>query len=274
MTTFILKIILVVSIVCGNVAVIFIDGEKLTEIYTLFRMFSMMAVPIAAFLLVEGFHNTKNRKKYFLRIFITGLVAEIPFLVSSSVGLQRIADGIKRHVDAEGKLTADNLNELLKVSDTTRQYYQDLYFVTGRYAIDGLLTLAVAFLMIVMIDKLREKYFGIKQLAFYSLSTLVILGALAICVVLPFENPMEIIFFVLVFYYLRGNKPSTAIMTLLMVLCFYTRYGIMMASGTVLAVLLIQTYNGKQGSAKYKYVFYAVYPLQFLILFGIRYYIT
>ena len=274
MTAFVLKIILVVSIICGNAAVIFVDGEKYYELYMLLRAVSMMAVPVAAFLMVEGFHNTKNRKIYFGRLFAAGIAAEFPFLLASSVGLTRIADGIKRHVDAEGTLNADNMKKLLEQSDKISKYYKDLYYACGRYAIDGLITLSAAFLMIVLVDKIRSKYFGYKKLAFAALSTLVIIMTLAAVVILPCENPMEIIFFAAVFYYLRGNKPSTAIMTLMMVLCFYTRYGMIMASGTVLAVLLIQTYNGKQGSAKYKYVFYAVYPLQFLILFGIRYFIT
>lgn len=272
MTAFVLKIMLAVSVICGNAAVVFVDGEKLPGLYTILRMISMMAVPFAAFMMVEGFYHTKSRKKYFLRLFSFGLIAEIPFLLSSSVGLQRIADGIKTHIDANAELNADNLRKLLESSEGAKKYYQDLYLVTGRYAIDGLLTLSMALLMIILIDKVREKYFGIKKFAFVSLSTLVIMGTLAVTIIFPFENPLEIVFFVAVFYYLRGNRPAISLMSLLMVICFYSKFGVELACGTVTAALIVQSYNGKQGSNKFKYVFYCIYPLQFLILFVIKHY--
>ena len=38
-----------------------------------------IAFPIFAFMIVEGYFNTKNVKKYILRIFIFALISEIPF---------------------------------------------------------------------------------------------------------------------------------------------------------------------------------------------------
>ena len=271
MTIFALKLILAASIICGNAAVIFVDGEKYLYLYAFLRMLSMMAVPIAAFLLVEGFYKTKNKKQYFARLFCTGLIAEIPFIWASGIGLKRLMDGMEAHLGKDIEFNSDNFNKLLEVSDVTKQYYKDLYYACGRYAIDGLLTLAVSFGMIVLIDKLRAKYFGVKQFMFVALSTLVIIGTLLVTCILPFENPIEIIFFVAVFYYLRGNKPGLSIMTLLMVLCFYTKYGVLIASGAVTAVLIIQAYKGKQGETKFKYAFYAAYPLQFIIMIGLRF---
>ena len=250
---------------------LFADGEKVLFLYTFLRMISMMAVPLAAFLLVEGFHNTKDRKRYAVRLFCAGLVAEVPFIWTSGLGLQKILDGIKLHVGQDAEFNADNYKLLIESSKDAKQYYQDLYFACGRYAIDGLLTLAVAFGMLVLLDKLRAKYFGIKQPVFVALSTLVILGTLVLTIIIPFENPIEIVFFVVVFYFLRGNKPALSIMTLLMVLCFYTRYGVLIASGAVAAMLMVQAYNGKQGNTKFKYAFYVAYPLQFIILLGISF---
>lgn len=38
-----------------------------------------IAFPLFAFMIVEGFFHTKNLKKYFLRMFLFALIAEIPF---------------------------------------------------------------------------------------------------------------------------------------------------------------------------------------------------
>ena len=81
MSALVLKIILVVTMTFDHTAVVFL--ERGSVVYTWFRIIGRPAMPIACFLLAEGFAKTSNRKRYMFRMFLTALVAELFWLSRS-----------------------------------------------------------------------------------------------------------------------------------------------------------------------------------------------
>lgn len=81
MTSAVLKYIAVIAMLIDHIGAFILEdmyGINST-IYILSRSIGRIAFPIFAFLLVEGFKKTKNRKKYFINLLIFALLSEVPF---------------------------------------------------------------------------------------------------------------------------------------------------------------------------------------------------
>ena len=57
----------------------FTIAGKAISFHQLLLMFGKFAFPLFAFMLIEGFEHTHDRKKYGIRLFILALISEIPF---------------------------------------------------------------------------------------------------------------------------------------------------------------------------------------------------
>ena len=69
----ILKIIAIVIMVIDHIAgYLYKDFNQ--DIYYVFRSIGRMAMPIFAYLIVQGFFYTKNLKKYIFKIFVLSTV--------------------------------------------------------------------------------------------------------------------------------------------------------------------------------------------------------
>lgn len=72
-----LKIIAVLSMVADHCAYFLMGPDA--PFYGVFRSFGRIAFPVFAFLVAEGFANSRNRLRYFLILVLSGIISELPW---------------------------------------------------------------------------------------------------------------------------------------------------------------------------------------------------
>ena len=75
MSSFLLKIIACFTMLIDHIGIVFFPTNSI------FRIIGRIAMPIFAFQVGIGYKYTKSKLKYILRMFICGLIAQIPFLL-------------------------------------------------------------------------------------------------------------------------------------------------------------------------------------------------
>ena len=76
MNGFTLKLIALTAMIIDHIGHVFFDYGVT---YTILRTIGRLAFPIYCFLLVEGYHHTRNVMKYLMRLGIFAAVSEVPF---------------------------------------------------------------------------------------------------------------------------------------------------------------------------------------------------
>ena len=70
---FTLKMIAIISMLADHIGYIFFPQDMA------FRAVGRIAFPIFCFLIIEGFHHTRNHTNYLIRLCIFAIISEIPF---------------------------------------------------------------------------------------------------------------------------------------------------------------------------------------------------
>lgn len=84
-----LKIIAIVSMVIDHCAYFLMENGTL--LYDAMRCVGRIAFPVFAFLVVEGFAYTKNRKRYFAQLLVFALISEVPwYLLNGADGTHNV----------------------------------------------------------------------------------------------------------------------------------------------------------------------------------------
>ncbi len=239
MSSFVLKLIAAVTM--------FIDhaGLLLFPELEIMRIIGRLAFPIYAYCIAEGFRYTKNRKLYFLRVFILGLACQIVYTVvdrqlylgilivfSLSILLMAIADSFKQAMRGQPSVIGQHLAKLLHVETIPN---------TNDRVINGALLAAAvcAALLLCLTVDVDYGFFGILLPVFTSVFE---------------DRPRRLVMF-------------TA--TLLALSIDLTSGGFIYQFWCLLAVPLLAMYNGKPGKYRMKYFFYIFYPAHLVFLYAL-----
>ena len=238
MSVFWIKIIAAVTMLLDHTGMIlFPDALWL-------RIIGRISLPLYALCIAEGFRHTRSRFKYFLRIFILGVVCQIPFFLVSELPYLGILITFSLSIILLCLLDA-LLCACKDAQDPVTAVLQKVLRRTlprpARIVICALL-LALAFGGVLLLHHVIPVDYGITG------------------VLLP------------VLIYLGGNSRSgrfggAAAATLL--LACNIEGSPLPRIWSLLALLPLALYNGKPGKYKLKYFFYVFYPAHLILLFGI-----
>jgi hypothetical protein len=77
MNSYHLKLIAIITMLIDHIGAVLVPSNTMLNL--IMRCIGRLSFPIFVFLLVEGFHHTKDVKKYLLRMGAFALISEIPF---------------------------------------------------------------------------------------------------------------------------------------------------------------------------------------------------
>lgn len=126
--------------------------------------------------------------------------------------------------------------------------YQNVYF-----------TLLIGLWVMYGIQQVDKRYAGLDLGEL--LKIVVVAAGCGAAVLLKSDYHMYGILFIVILYFLRGNKSKQTIFGILMAACEFT---------AVLAFIPIWFYNGQAGKNRFRYFFYWFYPAHLLVLGVLR----
>lgn len=226
LTNDMLKIIAVVSMLIDHIGLYFFPN------IIIFRIVGRLAFPIFAFLIAEGYFYTKNKLKYFLRLFLFAIIAQIPFcLLNNNLFSLNI---LFTFCFAFGMLFY--LDFILQLKQKNMRIFNSIVF--------GILLLALHYLSCII-------YFG------YGIFGIILVIGFYLFRAQPKLN-YWFAFFILLFLGISNLVYFNFSFTLESICQMFA----------VLAIPLIMLYNkDMKPSKKLKYLFYIFYPAHLTIIY-------
>jgi len=279
-TSLALKIVLIVTMAADHVAVIFLSPSS--PWYEWLRIIGRPALPIACFLLAEGFVKTASRGKYTLRLFVTALIGELFWIflwLQQSIAADKAVRAAYEAAGGDAIWREDGYQTWANTLTSAEK----AQFTNGIVPpLNVLFTLTVCMLMLLLMDRLQKRYGDmlpnqvIKNLGYMLCMCSTIILAVIICAVAQMDYPLVAPLTVAGCFIFRNERKSMMVaLGLAGVLAGLGAPIYMLA--WMIALPLLYRYNGKLGYDKserpwLRTLFYAFYPLHLAILVEARYF--
>lgn len=237
-----LQLIAIIAMTIDHLAWLIFPGYPTEAIPLIMHIIGRLAFPIMAYFIAEGYHYTRNKNKYMLRILIFALISHIPYMMQSipfqnygwlSLIPFATGEGITRFLNQASVLWAYFIGILmLRVNDSTKlKSYQKFLLI--------LLLCLVAF---------PSDWSCIASLVILSIHTN--RGK-------PIKQIMYSMFYILLY-------------AVVYIFALDVVYGFLQL-GVVIAIIPLSLYSGKKSNNQklnqiMKYFFYFYYPIHLLIL--------
>jgi len=272
-----LKIVLLVTMTADHVAVIFLSPEN--PWYLWLRLIGRPAMPIACFLLVEGFLKTSSRGKYMLRMAVTAIIAELFWVF---LWMQQTMEALESAFEKAGGT---------EIWGTYEKWFESLEAANHSDIVSGvvpplnvLFTLLMCLVMLVFLDKLKKRFGnGLPNQVVRNMGYLLSVGAvLAVTVLIGLILQMDYalvapIAVIVCFAVGKDRKPLMVGLALVGIIATFSQPLYIMA--WMIALPLLYAYKGKLGYEKserpwLRWAFYVYYPVHLAILVESRYFDT
>ncbi|MGX2943646.1 TraX family protein [Enterococcus alishanensis] len=234
-----LKIIAIIAMTLNHIGTGFHLGQYSQADYFFTETIGKLTFPIMAYLLVEGFHYTRNRKKYALRLAAFWLISIVPF-------------------------------QLL--------FHPTQPFLVTSLVNNIFFSLLMGLLLMMVTEKIESSAIRGLLVFLFAFATMVsdwsIIGVLMIYGFYRIKDPKKKIIIPvlyttagLVFLYFSAYLVEPATVPL---------YIVLSGLGILLVIPLLLSYNGKRGysPAWVKWGFYLFYPAHLLLLVLIRFWLS
>ncbi len=226
------------------------DFEGAKNLYYTTRHIGRQAFPIYCFLLVQGLIHTKNIYKYLLNLGIFGIISEIPFDIALKV---------------KDDVTSTNILQMLNQNAEIVYKSCNVYFTL-------LIGLAVIWVMKQVEERLLFETpdsplgFTAKNPFYMIPYFLPAVAGAAFAYVVDTDYDFWGITLIAILFVFRKNQLIASLLGYIFLMNLASE------RWAIFAFILIIFYNGERGaiSRKFKYAFYAFYPLHLIAIYLIR----
>ena len=260
MSSFVIKLIAIITMLCDH------SGDAIIGQFSFLNVIGRIAFPLFCFQIVIGYKHTKNVNKYLLRLFLFGLISQIPFSLFTYSYLGRINLLNVFFTLAIGLLAIYILDVFPKKYKFLAIIFNLVLMIIAEFAQTDYGWFGVCLIICIYLfynDKSSIKnVFKIDNGSKNNLQNSNYNNEKSENTITYFNNN---ILFVIVFFALVVIKFSNYLAI------GYYNLAILQIIGTFFPVIFMLLYNGKKGPSL-KYLFYAFYPVHLLLLVAIHYF--